>query len=83
MRVRVLLFGPERAAAGVGEVRVELPRDGGTCADLRREMMAGAGPGLAAMLPAARFAVNHAFVADAHVLKEGDEVALIGMVSGG
>jgi molybdopterin converting factor small subunit len=82
MEVRVLLFGPERAAAGTDALRITLAGGGGTCADVRREVLAAA-PSLASLLPAARFAVNHTFVPDSHPIRENDEVALIGLVSGG
>ena len=81
MTVEVLLFGPERAAANADRVRVTLARDC-SCAALRTGL-ALAVPPLAKSLAAARFAVNSAFVPDSHEIKQGDEVALIGMVSGG
>jgi len=81
MTVEVLLFGPERAAVGADRVRVPLA-DERTCAALRAGLAAAA-PALAPALATARFAVNSRFVADSYGIGEGDEVALIGMVSGG
>lgn len=77
----MLLFGPERAAAGADRVRVSLGGDR-SCAGLRAAVGA-ATPVLVKALASARFAVNSRFVPDTHELTEGDEVALIGMVSGG
>jgi molybdopterin converting factor small subunit len=81
MTVEVLLFGPERAAANADRVKVSLDSDC-SCAALRR----GLGLAVGALVPslgAARFAVNSRFVPDSHEVNEGDEIALIGMVSGG
>lgn len=47
------------------------------------EALARESEALAPSLAASRLAVNHAFVGDEHALSPGDEVALIGMVSGG
>ena len=49
----------------------------------RSARLTAAEPLLAGMLPACRFAVNHAFAADDRAIAEGDEVALIGLTSGG
>ncbi|MBL9001559.1 MAG: MoaD/ThiS family protein [Phycisphaerae bacterium] len=81
MMIEVLLFGPERDAAGVDRVRVEI--DGElTCAALRAALGTGT-PALLPVLRCARFAVNGRFADDAHRIGAGDEVALIGLVSGG
>lgn len=81
MRIRVKLFGQLADAAGGREVEVELTAPA-NCAALRAEL-ACSSPGLAALLPACRFAVNHAFATEDQPIREGDEVALIGLVSGG
>lgn len=81
MRVEVLLFGAERKAAGRDRAVVELP-PARTCLDLR-DRLAEEVPALRPHLPAARFAVNGAFVPLSHAISERDEVALIGLVSGG
>lgn len=81
MRVTVLLFGAERDAAGTGRALVELSDDR-RCAVLRRALGVAL-PVLQGALERGRFAVNGAFVDDAHELSEGDEVALIGLVGGG
>lgn len=81
MRVRVLLFGNEARAVGQGQVDIALDGEP-TCASLRRAMLSQF-PALGPSLGAARFAVNHEFADDSRPLREGEEVALIGMVSGG
>jgi len=81
MLVRVLLFGPEADAAGAREVRVEVP-SGATCADLRSRMETDI-PALGPSLGSGRFAVNSEFAPDSAPVREDDEIALIGLVSGG
>jgi molybdopterin converting factor small subunit len=81
MEIMVRLFGPEAEVTGL--TQFELNLDGpATCGDLRAAL-AEREPSLAPRLPACRFAVNHEFVGDEHPLDEQDEVALIGLVSGG
>ena len=81
MRVCVLLFGAEAAAVGRDRVEVETA-SAPSAADLR-ELLAARVPALRPHLGAARFAVNHVFAAPERKIAEGDEVALIGLVSGG
>lgn len=81
MTVVVKLFGPQARAAGRPQLAVELPPEA-TCKELRQKLRQVA-PWLAGHLTASRFAVNHAFANEAQPLQPGDEVALIGMVSGG
>ena len=81
MTLRVLIFGPFAARAGRDHVPVTLADDR-TCAAVLREV-AQACPTLAPMLTGARLAVNSRFAEAGQVVREGDEVALIGMVSGG
>ncbi len=80
----VKLFGPQALAAGKREVVVEVAVERGepTCADLR-DALAAVEPGLKASLAASRFAVNQAFARELDPVRAGDEVALIGPVSGG
>lgn len=82
MRVTVLLFGPQAQRAGRREISVELPGESTTCAQLRRAL-ASAAPELGPTLPQSWLAVNHEYAGDDHPVTERDEVALIGMVSGG
>jgi molybdopterin synthase catalytic subunit len=81
MKVTVKLFGAEAQAAGTREATIDLPASA-TCADLRRAL-AAAIPGVAARMDGCRIAVNHEFATDTTVIREADEVALIGPVSGG
>ncbi|GMV95678.1 MAG: hypothetical protein AMXMBFR83_00490 [Phycisphaerae bacterium] len=82
MTLRVKLFGPQARLAGRREIAVELPGPAPTCAELR-DALARAAERLAPSLPASRFAVNQHYVRDDHPLREQDEIALIGMISGG
>lgn len=79
MRVTVKLFGPERRAANTDSVKIDVP-EGASCADVRAAL---ADVHSALAEPHTRFAVNQRFVTDDHVLAPGDEIALIGLVSGG
>lgn len=81
LTVEVMLFGPYAARVGANRIAVTLPPDDHTCGALRRALSADAR--LASLLPASRVAVNHAFANDDRTLTSTDEVALIGMVSGG
>jgi molybdopterin synthase catalytic subunit len=81
MAVRVLLFGPEAAAAG--RAFVDAPVDAGATAGRVKEAVGRAFPALARSVRSARLAVNAEFAPDDQVIEAGDEVALIGLVSGG
>ena len=81
MEIVVRLFGAEADVTGGAQLTLHV--DGAaTCGDLRR-VLAERHPSLAVRLPACRFAVNHEFAGDEHLVSEQDEVALIGLVSGG
>lgn len=82
MRVKVLLFGPAANAVGQRCVEVELPATSPTVANLRQALGA-AYPALGKFLPPSRLAVNHEFAAEDRVVAPMDEIALVGMVSGG
>lgn len=81
MDVRVRLFGPEARLLGTGEVVVSLG-PGSSIAALR-ESLAAQHPRLGESLAHGRFALNHEFAPESRVVEAGDEVALIGLVSGG
>ena len=93
MTIRVLLFGPYAAAAGAASIGVRA-EEGCTCAGLLA-LLADQHPPLRPLLspapdarartvpPGARLAVNHEFARDDRPIRASDEVALIGMVSGG
>lgn len=82
MTLTVKIFGPLAAAAGGHELVVHPQAEPLTCAGLRGFLMQQT-PQLAALLPACRFAINHAYADEAQVIHPEDEVALIGLVSGG
>lgn len=82
MHLIVKLFGPQAAAADTQQIELELDGDDVRSAELRAAL-AKACPTIAATIPGSRLAVNHQLVCDQHVIRHGDEVALIGMVSGG
>ncbi len=79
---RVLLFGSEAAACGKSEVLVHGDDPAITVAELKTRL-ARAEPNLNLSFRAARIAVNHSFVTEATMVRPQDEVALIGIVSGG
>ena len=81
MRVEVLLFGAEAQALGRRSAAV-VTEPGSTCATLLQQLAKDYAP-LRPLLGAARFAINSEFAGPDRVVHEGDEVALIGMVSGG
>ena len=82
--VKVLLFGVAARTLGRSQLELELdlPQAAPTCSDIR-QAAAAAAPHLASWLAICRFAVNHTFVGEATAVGPRDEVALIGMVSGG
>jgi molybdopterin converting factor small subunit len=82
MTVIIKLFGPLSRAVGRGELAIAIEHGRPTCGEVRARLAADE-PLLARMLPACRFAINHAFAADDREIAEGDEVALIGLTSGG
>jgi molybdopterin converting factor small subunit len=80
-QVKVLLFGAEAAAVGRPSVSVTA-ENGCTCSALR-ERLAEEIAALRPFLKTARFAINSDFAAPDRAIRDGDEVALIGLVSGG
>ena len=81
MNIEVKIFGPQARLAQRSSIRIAL-EPAATCEALRAKL-AEAEPELAPSLPRSRFAINHEFAAESQAIREGDEVALIGMVSGG
>ena len=81
MKVRILLFGPESAALSRDHVEIDLPAPA-TCRSLR-EHLAAAFPALRPHLTSARLAINSRFAAPDQPITPTDEIALIGLVSGG
>jgi len=82
MRIAIKLFGAEREKLGADEAVVEVAEgsvDWGTL----RPRVAEAYPAIAERLPWCRLAINYELVGDEAVITAGDELALIGAVSGG
>ncbi len=82
MEWTIQLFGPPAQAAGRSEVRVSLDGAAPTSAHLR-VLLPEVEPTLRPFMRACRLAVNHRYAPDEQLLRPGDELALIGMVSGG
>ncbi|MDH3425652.1 MAG: MoaD/ThiS family protein [Acidimicrobiia bacterium] len=82
MTYQVLLFGAEAMAAGTKTVDIANDDPAVTTADLKT-LLIEAVPAIAGTVPTCRVAVNQTFVADDHKIVATDEIALIGMVSGG
>ena len=81
MRVQVLCFGVLKDWFGADARPVELP-ESATVAALLAQVSA-AGPQAARWEQGIAVSVNAAYVSRAHVLRDGDEVALLPPVSGG
>jgi len=83
MKLNVLLFGPYADAASRSAAEVVLPGDVSPTADAVKAALAAEHPALRGMLPSAVLAVNHRAVGPGHVVRETDELAIIGLVGGG
>jgi molybdopterin converting factor subunit 1 len=81
VRLTVRLFAAFREKAGASHVEVELP-EGATAADVMKAVVGRVGA-LVDVISAARPVVNQEFVGAEHVVRAGDEVALLPPVSGG
>ena len=81
-RLTVLLFGPYQDALG-GAASVEVQVHGEVTAAAVLAAVGEQHARLSPMLGHARLAVNGAFAASEAVVKMGDELAIIGLVSGG
>ncbi len=82
MTVSVLLFGPQAQLVGERAVQVQIEGTRINCTELRTAL-AKAAPVLTPSLSHSWFAVNHAYASEDQQIGPDDEVALIGMVSGG
>lgn len=82
MHIKVLLFGPQAALVGADSLAVNVDT---VSANVRSVMAAlgDAAPELLPSLATSRLAINHAYASPEDHVSESDEVALIGMVSGG
>jgi MoaE-MoaD fusion protein len=81
LRVRIRLFAMQREAAGMRELRVEVPL--GATVDDAWDAAVEAVPALAPGRSSLRFAVNGSYADPSTPLADGDEVACIPPVSGG
>lgn len=81
MKVNVLLFAAAREAAGADRLALELER-GATVADAF-ERLAASHPGLAAVLPSCRAALDEEFARPRTALRDGATLAVLPPVSGG
>jgi molybdopterin converting factor small subunit len=81
MNVTVKLFGPEARQASRPEVSVTVAHDA-RAIDVLEALEKACGP-LEGKIAHCRLAVNHEFVDPFKRVSAGDELALIGMVSGG
>ncbi|MBC7772346.1 MAG: MoaD/ThiS family protein [Pyrinomonadaceae bacterium] len=81
MIVRVQLFGPYAAAIGSDEVAIDAPE--AVTSEQVLSLLGHQHSQLVPLLQSARLAVNHSFAVPGTVIGERDELAVIGMVSGG
>ncbi|MEM6550935.1 MAG: MoaD/ThiS family protein [Planctomycetota bacterium] len=81
MQITIQLFGMQARLADTRAVELDLPDNADCQAALDR--LAADCPALAESIPASRLAVNQHYAEPHHRLTAGDEVALIGMISGG
>lgn len=82
MTVNVLLFGPQAQLADARQLAVDVAGESVTARAVL-EALGEASAELRDSLRTSRLAVNHEFADAETTIKPGDEVALIGMVSGG
>jgi molybdopterin converting factor small subunit len=81
MDITIQMFGPEAQATGTRQVTLSL--DGSPTAASVRAALAEQFPQAAAQIHACRLAINTEFADDNDPIQTGDEIALIGQVSGG
>ncbi len=81
MRTRVRLFGPLARAAGSPQIVVETSHP--ATPESLRDAAARQHPALAPQIALCRVAVNHTFASAEQPIRDGDEVALVGLVGGG
>lgn len=81
LHIRVLLFASLRDVVGARSVDLHLPA--GSTVRTCIELLGSRHPGLPERLARSRVAVGENLVGEAHVLREGDEVAFLPPVSGG
>jgi len=82
VKFEILLFGPAAGMVRRDRMTVEVFDDAPTCGRVR-EAMIDVEPRLRRLVDIGRLAVNYCVVPDDHRVHERDEIALIGLVSGG
>lgn len=80
--IAIKLFGPLARQLGRRELRV-VPRGSYPTSRQVLAMLAEIEPKLGPVMSGLRLAVNHGFAEEEQIVTPADEVALIGMVSGG
>lgn len=83
MQLKILVFGPMANAAGSRTLQLEVPASGVLDAAGVMRSIAEAYPPLRPMLPSTRLAINSKYALPGDSVAASDELALIGMVSGG
>ena len=81
MHIRVRLFAMVRDRAQVSGLALEL-REGATVVDALA-LLGERLPSAVELLPRCAFAINQSYVPREHILRDGDELAVIPPVSGG
>ena len=82
MRFEVLLFGPQASLVGKQSAIIDTPSESPSASEVLNQL-AQTEPELADSLRTSRLAVNHEFAEKDQAIGPEDELALIGMVSGG
>lgn len=82
MKLTVLLFGPYADTVNDSSVTLEIASSMCSAGEVKASL-AQQYPELSGMLSAARIAVNQQAVQPDHPVHESDELAVIGLVSGG
>lgn len=81
INITLLFLGPARDLGASDQVRITL-KDASSIAAFKLDLVK-LFPKVERMITSLRFAVNEEFCDDAHVLRDGDVIALIPPVSGG
>jgi len=81
LRIEILLFARLRESAGTARAHVDAA-EGRTVAQIAKTFLDERGVG-ETQRPPLRFAVNESFVADDHVPRDGDRLALLAPFAGG
>lgn len=82
MQIVIKLFGPQSRIIGQSQVVIECEDAAPTCGRVLAQL-GEVEPRLADSLSSSRLAINCEFADANQVIHAGDELALIGMVSGG